>query len=60
MKKIFDYFLGGVTLIIMIIIFIKSIVICWPWYIALFAISIVAFLEDLFTAEDDDDDHYGF
>lgn len=61
MKNIFDGFLGGIALGAMIMIFVKSIVVCWPWYIVLFVVGLIIVIEDYFIAEEDnDDDHYGF
>lgn len=55
-KNIFDGVLGGVALAAMIIILVKSIAATWPYYLVLLGVGIIAFIEDLLVAEEDDED----
>lgn len=55
-KNIFDGILGGIALAVMIIILVKSIAVTWPYYLVLLGVGIIAFIEDLLVAEEDDED----
>ena len=55
-KNIFDGIIGGIALAAMIVILVKSIAVAWPYYLVLLGVGIVAFIEDLLIAEEDDED----
>ena len=55
-KNIFDGILGGIALAVMIIIFVKSIMVTWPYYLILLGVGIIVFIEDMIIAEEDEKD----